>query len=490
MNPTLLFTTCLISAATAQPIINARALNSWAGAANSARADIVMLGDSNQLHSGFGYNGGYINALRTNPGIYATGLLWAGEGNGVGAGDSEGASTIAVGTTSPFSFSGAPAQADTFGHFITPMSQYLYLPAGSYSGARNMGMNLSTLLDVSAALRWRLTDVTFPEAGSYQCSVRLGQAPYSNIAIYPATSTGGSWGVRTQEFAIPAGSRSGAIELRYAPYSFSNTLNAPFLLLWNRCEQPDRRGVSIHTLYAWGGRSAWQMSTTMTQASPDMLSAYFAQVRALQTGSPRVLIRINQGLNDTVESQPSVGRGILPGNSPAAFVDNIDVTINRINEIWDLNQWSRSELTFALSVAHAIGPAGSPSQQTIDDYRTAATSLIATHPNLCVIGLSEIISHTEMISRGYYFTVGTTGPADYFHLSRLGYEQLSMLETQLLLNPPCPFDFNEDGGVDGADIETFFLAWQDGLPIADVNADGGVDGADIETFFLGWQSGC
>ncbi|MCX5689156.1 MAG: M36 family metallopeptidase, partial [Planctomycetota bacterium] len=55
--------------------------------------------------------------------------------------------------------------------------------------------------------------------------------------------------------------------------------------------------------------------------------------------------------------------------------------------------------------------------------------------------------------------------------------------------PPCPADFNQDGGVDGSDVEAFFLAWQVGDSSADVNQDGGVDGSDLEAFFIPWQNG-
>jgi len=56
--------------------------------------------------------------------------------------------------------------------------------------------------------------------------------------------------------------------------------------------------------------------------------------------------------------------------------------------------------------------------------------------------------------------------------------------------PDCVGDFNQDGGVDGQDVEAFFLVWGAGLDAADVNQDGGVDGQDVETFFLAWESGC
>jgi len=53
----------------------------------------------------------------------------------------------------------------------------------------------------------------------------------------------------------------------------------------------------------------------------------------------------------------------------------------------------------------------------------------------------------------------------------------------------CPADYNGNGGVDGGDVEAFFVDWQDGLPAADVDRNGGTDGGDVETFFIAWQNG-
>ncbi|MCX5688965.1 MAG: immunoglobulin domain-containing protein [Planctomycetota bacterium] len=54
----------------------------------------------------------------------------------------------------------------------------------------------------------------------------------------------------------------------------------------------------------------------------------------------------------------------------------------------------------------------------------------------------------------------------------------------------CVSDFNQDGGVDGSDIEAFFVIWETGDGAADVNQDGGVDGSDVDVFFAAWESGC
>jgi hypothetical protein len=54
---------------------------------------------------------------------------------------------------------------------------------------------------------------------------------------------------------------------------------------------------------------------------------------------------------------------------------------------------------------------------------------------------------------------------------------------------PCAADYNQDGGVDGADVDAFFSDWEQGLTCADVNEDGGIDGADVDFFFNVWEDG-
>jgi hypothetical protein len=55
--------------------------------------------------------------------------------------------------------------------------------------------------------------------------------------------------------------------------------------------------------------------------------------------------------------------------------------------------------------------------------------------------------------------------------------------------PVCPADYNNDGGVDGGDVQVFFADWTGAASCADVNADGGIDGSDVEFFFERWSAG-
>ncbi|MBS0195284.1 MAG: hypothetical protein JSR77_00845 [Planctomycetes bacterium] len=70
-----------------------------------------------------------------------------------------------------------------------------------------------------------------------------------------------------------------------------------------------------------------------------------------------------------------------------------------------------------------------------------------------------------------------------------GYAILAATLRDVVTGAPCPADFNQDGGVDGADVESFFAAWENADPSADVNQDGGIDGADVSTFFQAWEAG-
>jgi hypothetical protein len=54
----------------------------------------------------------------------------------------------------------------------------------------------------------------------------------------------------------------------------------------------------------------------------------------------------------------------------------------------------------------------------------------------------------------------------------------------------CDADFDQDGGVTGADVEAFFAAFESGDLGADLDRDGGVTGADVEAFFVAFEAGC
>jgi hypothetical protein len=84
---------------------------------------------------------------------------------------------------------------------------------------------------------------------------------------------------------------------------------------------------------------------------------------------------------------------------------------------------------------------------------------------------------------------GDAGPYDCVVTADCGTTTSRQAQLSVCACRSCPADFNEDGGVDGGDIEIFFASWEIGACEADVNQDGGVDGGDVAEFIIRWEGG-
>jgi hypothetical protein len=119
------------------------------------------------------------------------------------------------------------------------------------------------------------------------------------------------------------------------------------------------------------------------------------------------------------------------------------------------------------------------------EYRIGGEVFLGQYLTLDLVGSN---------GREYHLESGDPRGADAFPDIRINADDqvdqaCSYTEIFLRSSPFCIADFNDDGGVDGGDVESFFLAWEAGLPAADVNRDGGTDGADVEFFFRLWENG-
>ena len=465
----------MIDLSAAQAITNPTAVREWARAAIVERADIVLLGDSNIVYQGHGYDAGMARAARATVGSYGTGLLWFGENRGLGAGIGDGFGTLSG--SSGFAYDGATIDVANVSH---DFANYLYLAApAQLTGARTAGLATSqAAIDSRSNLRWHVTEGAFPGGGSWRPVVRLGQPPYSVLADFGVVSTQGPLGLRTTSFTLPAdASRPQGLEWRLAPFSFSTQFVGDLLAVRSRVEDLDMpRGTVVHTYFFAGGRSARFMADRVQATSDAAIGAYFRDVRRT---CDRVLLILNQGLNDRNETLASI-RGITPGNSPDAFVDNMTYVIDRLRGAWIALGWRADQLHVLVCVAHPISTPQSPELQS---YLAALRSSGRT--DIAVTSLAEFHSEATYVERGWYASA-----TDRSHLSPAGYDAASMTLLQSVLSAACDGDFNLDGGVDGSDVADFFIAFRDGDWACDINQDGGVDGSDVEAFFRAWAVGC
>jgi hypothetical protein len=367
---------------------------------------------------------------------------------------------------------------------------YLYLPAGISLGGNAIAGSVyepGCPIGIDGPLRVHFSYGLFSGAGSgsFRPSCRYEAFPFDEIVAGPTLSTrtgdGSPFRVAYGQLDVPAGARDRQIAFRAAPPN--STITGPFIGYFMRTEnRTTTHGAAFSSLYAVGSKSSCDMALAMRRSSNETLSLYFDGLRRLQGPTKGLLVRINTGLNDRAESRASVKSGITPGNSAAAYADNVQCIIDRLREIWTINAWPESELHFLLTPSQAVAD---PDEASLRSYRDACEQLALTNPRTATVRLDVISNSAELLANGWYQANGT----DRNHLVEAAYDSLAERELLTLLKPPCIADFNVDGGVDGADVGAFFEAWMDGDFLADVNDDGGVDGLDAQTFILAWEEG-
>ncbi|RWI22877.1 MAG: hypothetical protein EOQ92_18355 [Mesorhizobium sp.] len=409
----------------------------WGGAsplalfarAATQRIDIVGIGDSNQVLSGFGWDDGIQYAMSRYFPMYATGLISQNENNGSGSGlgylyNRAGA---LIGATS-----GAPAGLDKYlnrglgGLFP---ARYTYVADGSSVGSNTtIGLVLAANcpLDNGGPLECDLHWGSFDSgAGTFRPFARLGQSPFTTLAVAasPISTNTGAIAMQRTTLSMAANPARSSQPVEFKPTrTGTDGITGPYFSTFMRVSNPVRTtGYCYHTLEYRGGESARTMAYDLQQATDDTLSYYFAEVRRLQGASKCVIIMVNSGLNDRLEALTSVGpAAVADGDSPEAFVDNCTAITQRIQAIWTLNAWSQDELHFVFMVSH---PVSDPDDAELISYRSAIAAYAATLDQGYTIDLADKISSAQMLANGWY----ASGGVDKSHMTLAGYEGMGLL---------------------------------------------------------------
>jgi hypothetical protein len=181
----------------------------------------------------------------------------------------------------------------------------------------------------------------------------------------------------------------------------------------------------------------------------DQVSAYWA--RYSMTGAPAVAV--------SPSSQAScAGHTLTLTASPANGFSSVSF------------QWRRNGTNITNGAGGASSGGGSVSGAS--GAFSSPTSAASTTLTIASLAASDAGSYTCVFTNGCGSATTTAATL-----------------TVESCEPPCPADFNQDGGVDGLDVASFFAAWQVGDTNADVNQDGGVDGMDVQAFFVVWEAG-
>jgi hypothetical protein len=399
-------------------------------AMSSRRTDVICLGDSNQLYRASGWDDGWTQAIDVEFGLYATGLHALGENRGLGAGVGSGSTTLNTGGAAGVHYQGAPLDVrryvDTEDSGLEPQG-YAYIASGTSVGTgTSIGLSVtpSSPLGVQGPMRWTFSMGTFTQSGGLVPVVRDDFSRSIIVSGGPQT-TQGDGSPRILSLDIPAGSRAASISLLMAGGPGAS-VTGPFVGYYARAERTDRAaGGAVHTLYGVGGQSARDMAGALQSASDHTIQFFLAQATALQNGPQLALVRINSGLNDRNEEGVSLGlEPRLPGDSPGAFLDNVQAIMDRLKQQWVASGASPDNLYFLISVSH---PVGDPDDTELLAYRRAADEIAKSNANTASVHLDVIIPFAEL-KRGRLFA----GTGEFNHLGLSGFRAAALAELRAL----------------------------------------------------------
>jgi hypothetical protein len=391
---------------------------------DSFKVDWCGIGESNQLHNGFGWDSGIQKALAENYKMFATGLVPFNSNNGTGT-------EMGYKYDRMFAFglnSGAPAGLEAIVGATPPcgMHDYSYNADAVSTGINppvGLEIDLDCPLDVNANLTGEWHYGTFiTGVGEFKPAFMnfddSGGVQEGNLVL---TVTGAET-MQREDHSVTATVRTQGRKMVYRAVNgnpFNKKVEGPYFFTYLRCINTDRNaGFSFGTIYDVGSRDLYDMAVAFQATSDAWYTYYFSQLRRIQLntqGFVKIVIIINSGTNDRSETNTSVGpNAITDGDSASAYEDNGQAIIDKFRAEWILNAWPLSELNFIFMPTH---PQGDPDDAEQASYQDACRGLAQDNARVCSIDLSRLSNGTDYVDRGWYDGGGASQP----HLEEDGY---------------------------------------------------------------------
>jgi len=403
-------------------VINRGALAGALNRSSSERVAVVRLGDSNEGFSGGGWSTYFAKYLMQAYGCFGTGLTPMGNQYasqnpvyGFSAGrNNDGANTGAPTSLNNLMPSGA----------IFP-TEYDYVADGSSVNIQSFQhgaiVTVNHPLDIRGALRFRFSYGSFVTGTTtFQPTCRIEGGAYSTIASdsvrNPVT---GSHGAVDSFFDISADPTRNVYGIAWTPKTVGSTLSGPFLGYNISIENKDKStGISYGCLMYAAGSSARSYLQQLNTFGDTALTEYFRQLRLQLTGTNKsTVIFISGGINDRNETSASLGPNpTTPGDSAAAFVDNITGIITKLQSNWILAGGTATTIHFCVIVSH---PFSNPEDTELVSYRNAISVYVRGVNNASSIIIPNIRSYDDFAAGSWYDSGGNA------HLSTTGYDRAS-----------------------------------------------------------------
>lgn len=383
--------------------------------ARHSRVAVVGIGDSNQFFGGAGWSFYLAKRLYEKYNCWGTGVHFL--GRAFSAGEYKvGASRQNLG-----SVTGAPANLDQYDP-AGEVKPYVYLASGESitADSNNLAMNIAGDHPISTGdeLQFRSTYGTFDSGTSTHTPiVRLGESPWTTLATGSQVTTN-QGAVARIDYSVTLPSGAADRPLTYMTNAFNQPVNGPFWAQYLSAENPSKTsGITWQTLLGSPGASLADISNLLDGFTATGLQEYFRVLsQGLTSSLKSCVVLISSGLNDRNESLASTGpAAVADGDSPQAFVDNLDAIRAKLITAWTANGLDSDLLHIGVMVSH---PVSDPDDAELISYRHAVEEW-AVGKNCSLIDLTNICHPSELSTNSWYDAGGNA------HLKSDGYDSIA-----------------------------------------------------------------
>ena len=206
------------------------------------------------------------------------------------------------------------------------------------------------------------------------------------------------------------------------PFGTTNVSNTGKFAGYYHCCYKNIAGCAVNSLFSLGGASARSLATGLQTCPSETIQTYFKNIRlrqiAARGAAGKVIVFIQAGMNDRVDTGTSVGTSPTGSNTGAGFVDNCNAVMTVVTNAWSALGYPAEDLSFIVMVSHPVVSTGS----TGDTVMAAMASAVATaYYQSNVVTVFDVRNSTKggfLQDSGFYDGGGDP------HLTTAGYDYI------------------------------------------------------------------
>jgi len=418
-----------------------------AGLNGETNLDFIAVGDSNNLFTSG--SGGYMSAIvryiRTKASQYSTALYtikntqgWAEPNLTNLEGVAENGTLIAA--LANLQSAGTSGTWKPYGDVV--VGRPWYNETGSIRST--FGTDGIMLFDghpfFTTAFKYRVIRAQFASGGG---SYFQGMCDKNNGTIFSPTtvvrpSCAGATNIDVADdlscIAVPSATFTGSPKRQNAnwvgtgifpnpPFGVANVSNTGKFAGYYHCLYKNIGGCAVNSLFSEGGRSLRYLALGLQTCPSETIQTYLKNIRlrqiAARGAAGKVIVFIQCGMNDRVDTGTSVGTSPTGSNTGAGFVDNCNAVITVVTNAWSALGYPAEDLSFVVMVSHPVVSTAS----TGDTVMTAMASAVVTaYYQSNVVTVFDVRNSTKgpfLQSSGFYDAGGDS------HLTTAGYDYIA-----------------------------------------------------------------